>query len=355
MPTFVPKAVQEAKDKISQITKEIGAKPDPFIEAGTTTAIQATKQQQKPSEGVTTTPIVIGNSIANAEPVKVEQMLSVQHGQDFEQKYNVLQAKYNNEIPILHNRVRQLEEQLNSSNEIVQQLNSTIAQLKETKPAEPAKTNPKISALNPDDFEGYGKEMVDVIDSLNAVIAENDSLRGELSQYRTETTEKVSTVSRKMDENIFYNDIERAIPNVWEINNETWWRTWLAKPHTEAINANDVDLGKIRQVVLDEATKKMDSKKVVALFKQAIQQNGGQAASQAADKGRALSQQVVPDGGSASSLHIIAPGSFEPVSEEQLKKAERDKIQGKITLEQFHEILSRYTKTQRASSEGSFY
>lgn len=98
-----------------------------------------------------------------AEPVAAEPAAPVQEvrqtsSEDWEQKFKVLQGKYNAEVPRLHAQLREL-------NDVVRQTGAELEKLKTVKP-EPAQTTPD------NDAEKFGGDLTEAIDRRAAARAQ---------------------------------------------------------------------------------------------------------------------------------------------------------------------------------------
>lgn len=361
-----PKAVKEAQDKVDAIRKEMGID---------TEGIQA-------NEGKEPAPIDGGEPTKKGEqpkiipdlPPEAKEVIVAQPGTEvkdpdkkpvtpvnFEHEYQVLKGKYDKEIPRLNDSIKGLETRLATSQETIANLNELVLSL--SKPTTEQKPEGDvvgsgeegklavgtIAKLNPDDFDGYGAEMVDVVNMLNAVIDENVRLSKSMTDTSDlrQTVEEVKTLQADDAATRFFAalaDPQTGVPTWQTINNEPWWKEWLGE--------QDPLSGIKRQALLDDAQNSYDASRVVNLLKQAMkdygytEDNGG---------GRPvdgdLGDEIVPDGSVGS--EGTALDSFVPVTDKDLEEAKMLKIRGKITMDQFKDITRRYVLTNQQLQQGA--
>ena len=348
----LPKAVQEAKDKVAEIRKEQGLATEGTQEEIKTLPAPIEKGDKPTGEKE---PIIIQDLPREALPV--DEGTVVEPGKktpvaDHTQEYKVLQGKYDKEVPRLNDQIRTSEDALANAQATIANLNDLVLNL--SKPDDGATAGPEaggiagekktVGKLELDQFTGYGEEMSDVINTVNSVIAENDALRVTIAELKlsvanmTNKTEDVFKSHQVDASNKFYSAIEEVIPNWEAINGEQWWKEWLGEM--------DPLSGIRRQDLLNSAQKAGESERVIMLFRQGMadsgyKDNGGKKRQIRGD----LEDQLVPERGAGSGGAL--PDSFEQVTDEQLNKATFDKKNGKISMDQYKDIAARFIKTNQ--------
>jgi len=336
-----PKAVIEAQEKVDAIRKEMGIIPE-----GT----QGEKVPTPPEkEDGKLKPTIIPDM--PPEAIEVSPKLFKIEGQEkkpivpavnFEQEYKVLKGKYDKEVPRLNASLKEFNEKLATAQATIANLNELVLSLssgrqsgKEDEDDDQGLKPAVVARLNPEDFEGYGPEMVDTANLINFLLEENKALK----QGQTETlqsVEQVRTVQAGDESTKFFTALTKGVPNWEAINQEQWWHDWLGEIDSYS--------GIKRQALVDNAVNSYDAPRLVAILKGAMKDCGYKE-----DGGRPLhgnlGEQVVPDTNIGSQGAPI--GGFTPVTDEQLNKAKMDKVRGKITMDQFKDVVNRYILTNQ--------
>lgn len=191
-----------------------------------------------------------------------------------EHRLNVLQGKYNAEVPRLH-------AQLSQSNAALEQANRLIEQLQQQVKAAPAEPT---SLLRPEEIEEHGESLIDVIrrtarEEIGGRDARITSLETELHQLRG----GVGQLRQKT----FLETLSEKVPDWALINDDQQFHSWLAE-------VDDLS-GRQRQALLNEAHQAEDGARAVAIFT-AFRKTRDSWAARAND---ALSGQIVPGPGAA--------------------------------------------------------
>lgn len=216
---------------------------------------------------------------APAEPKPVEPTPTptepVVAEEKWEQKYKTLKGMYDAEVPRLHADLRDLKAQVDN-----------LRKASETKPVEPAKPKTAEKLVTDADVEAFGSDLIEVQrkvarevaaefrDELDAMRAENEKLREQL----TSTGTQVSEAS-------FEQRLYRMVPDFEAVNADPKWIAWL----------NEVDplLRAPRSSVAQQAFNRGDAEGVahyVALFKQ-----NSKPVEPTADKTDELERQIQPN------------------------------------------------------------
>lgn len=159
----------------------------------------------------------------------------------FEQKYHVLQGKYNAEVPRLTQQIRDLER-------TVSDLKTQLEQQQQAKP-EPI-ADPSFDVLR----EDYGDEFVKPLEQLSA---QNAALVAELQQLKAQLS-SVQGTQKQTVEQVFIERLSAAVPEWESINTDSAFHAWLSEP--------DGLSGKTRQNALDEAGQALNAQQVITIF-----------------------------------------------------------------------------------------
>jgi hypothetical protein len=183
---------------------------------------------------------------------------------DADQRYRVLQGKYNTEVPTLSRQVRDLNGQ-------VQELaatNRTLMAALQTRPVTPsaAPSVPKTTrdralaaGFSEKEIEEFGEELV------NMMLRTAENVAGpQLAQLRQENARLASTVNNTRQtiaqsaEQRFWADLETQVPEWAEINASQEWLDWL--------QLGDVFSGRTRNDGLQDAFRTYDARRVAGIM-----------------------------------------------------------------------------------------
>lgn len=172
----------------------------------------------------------------------------------WERKYNILQGKYDAEVPRLHAQMRELNAQL-------QQLIADNAVLKAQKPepTEPAKT-----LITEQDKEAFGSDLLDLIDrATEQKIAGYRDTEAQLKAEIAELKGKLGNVSERQvvsDKDRFLAGLSQQVPDWQVLNTDDGFLAWLAEV--------DPVYGLPRQTALNNAYEMLDATRTANIFKQ---------------------------------------------------------------------------------------
>lgn len=180
----------------------------------------------------------ITDSVTQAEP-EIPEGIATPLDETWEQKYRILQGKYDAEVPRLHAQVRELTDSLN-------QLVSRLQSQPETSPPVPQ------SEVAPEDVEAFGEDLVNLARRIAA--AEADRRVAAALQRVDQVEGRVQETERDR----FYSVLSARVPNWNEVNKDQGWLSWLGE--------YDPIAGASRQAALDSAAQAMDADRVAAIF-----------------------------------------------------------------------------------------
>jgi len=235
----LPKAVQRQVEEANRIIDEMNAAKttEPAL-----TIVENTETIEQPA--VAATPEVVEVVEEHEEPPAPKPP-----SEDYEQRYKVLQGKYDAEVPRLHRQVNELTEQLNNMQQV-------LADLK-TPPA-PQTISP-ASFVTPEEVEEYGSDLIDLVGrrakevyepTINELKSELATLKGQLSGV----TENVAVDARGR----LLSKLSDKVENWEQQNNDPEFLDWL--------NKLDPYSGEVRGRMLRAAFEANDADRVIAFF-----------------------------------------------------------------------------------------
>jgi hypothetical protein len=328
----VPSAVRKQERAAEKLVEQITAKPEdnPVQEV---VVVQKTEAEIA-AEAAAAAPIV------PAEAVPAAIIDTNDHDAPFEHKYNVLKGKYDKEIGDVRGQMAELQLSFERQTKIIEDLNS-----KKIDPPSAADADTKVGDLDPEDFEGWGKEMKDMVvmvNRLNAVIRDQSEI---INGLKTGTpnaqaqdgdmSQRVETIEQEMGKtraDRYTQSLDGTIKGDWRsINKDPKFISWL--------NVVDPISGVPRMQFLQAAAQELRGEQVSSIFNQYIEAAG-------------IVQTVptsfvddIPAGGGGG--EPIVDGQTVRLTAADIQKAQQDHIQGRITEAEYDKIYSDYQNELR--------
>ena len=221
-----------------------------------------------------------------AEPAPVEQPAPQPEEETFRQRYNVLQHKYNAEVPRLHAQLREAVANITQLTAEVQRLQQSTAQ------------QPTAVPQDEEDTERFGEDLMAAIDRRATALAQQmlQSRDGEITQYIRSLEAKLENVGERVvqtDQERFYAALAQRVPQWESINGNQAWLAWLSEV--------DPVYGQPRQAALDAAANALDANRVAAIFNAFNELTGKPVDAKAKETARKqLERQIAPQPASAS-------------------------------------------------------
>ena len=198
---------------------------------------------------------------AEAPPETVEETPAVTpepaKRTDWKQKYNVLQGKYDAEVPRLHEQVKALGVK-------VQELQAT--------PATPKPVTPEVPTefIKPEELEEYGPDLLDVVGRKAREIVEVEYrpvIKGLETQITSLQSQLAGTGQRVelQEQNQVFAQLDRDIENWRETNKDSAFKEWMS--------GVDPFSGRTRQALMMEAFEGRDVERVKTFFQRFEQEN----------------------------------------------------------------------------------
>jgi hypothetical protein len=268
------------------------------------------------------------------------------------QKYSVLQGKYNHETAELRRTTAELRRTLDQANTTIGRQNDMILDLHTRlnalekgggrtegdldqgdigqPPAKAvAKGGPK--KLNPADFDGYGSEMKDLVDGFNAILDENQQLR------TTMTKAQESDADRSWTD--FKSRMAQIIPD-WEVlNYDQGFLNWL--------DGTDSELDSVaRKQKLQVFVERMDANKCAKFFEIYKRTSGYKPGAAGATPSGPRKEDIVQPDASASGADAPIPGAGDKgeVTVEEYNQAVREYTQKRISYAELEKIQDAYQR-----------
>lgn len=190
----------------------------------------------------------------------------------WEQKYRVLQGKYNAEVPRLQNQVREQQTQLQSFQSQLTATQNLLASLSAQRETAPAATPPASTPAAParlvkdEEVREFGADLIDVM--RRVVREEQATLLPEIDRRVApvaQRVERVAQATQNVGERVAQSDqqsvlsmLASAVPNWMELNEDPGFLEWLDQV--------DPFSGAQRGALLKQAFKAHDGSRVVAFF-----------------------------------------------------------------------------------------
>jgi hypothetical protein len=188
-----------------------------------------------------------------AEPPKDDNQSKDQDALYWKHRHDVIQGKYNKEVPALHDEVRQLKTDLADRDAKIQELET---QDQSSSGQSGAPDNAQIEQFK----EDFGEDLVDFVQRMITAKGDNQS---DVDPNRVdELDQRVSRFEQEKQadaEARFWTDIQKAVPHWREINQDPKFHEFLSQ--------FDPETGKPRQTLLSEAQNALDAKGVIDIFK----------------------------------------------------------------------------------------
>lgn len=227
----LPRSVQDQIDRAAQIQQDLN-KP-----AGPENPADAAPQEQAPKEPVTPQP---------AKPVQSEpDEIDGKPASYWKHRFDVLQGKYNAEVPALRKEVSELQHQIQQ------------AAKPDGSAVERAQT--AVADLTKEEIEEFGPELVNLIHRVAGSVAKSSvpADTGEIQQIRQEL-QAYKDEKQQDAEATFWSSLEQQVPDYRQINADPAFHGWLAEI--------DPFSGLQRQQLLAQAQQALSASRVIALF-----------------------------------------------------------------------------------------
>lgn len=260
LPTQVQAALDAADATLAAVNADSGVQPQEDAFAAAAPPDPETQAAQPP-----------------ADPPPPVVQAPQEQPDEWKHRYSVLKGKFDAEVPILHQRVRALEGDLQTA------LARLDAVTQAPKPAEKP-------AVDPKDVEAFGEDLVSMVDRVAKTsmsqaakdfAAKTAAMEAQIASM-TEQLKGTSTQLAVTAEQAFFDKVSKAVPNWEQVNADRGFLAWLAEA--------DPVYGVPRQQALSNAQQRLDADRVAAVFNAYI------GPTKAAPRHDPLDQMVSPKG-----------------------------------------------------------
>lgn len=242
-----------------------------------------------------------------AQPA-TEQQTETRDTAYWRHRFDVLQGKYNSEVPALRKEIASLTDQLATTG--AQKSGSAVEQAQSA-----------VSDLTQEEIEEYGPDLVKFIQRVATGASKGSG--GDLSEIKSEL-DQMREEKRQDAEARFWTDLEAHVPTFRAINANQAFHQWLAQV--------DRLSGQTRQQLLVDAQHAFDPYRVAAVFKSFM-----------ADAPK-VSQETIPD-------DSIQPRQTRASAPE----LQQGKIWSRAEIQEFYRNKASYSKEQAASLEADIF
>jgi len=328
----VPSAVRKQERAAEKLVEQIKAKPEdnPVQEVVVVNKTEAEIAAEAAAVAPTDPPETVPAAIIDTND----------QGSQWEHKYKVLQGKYDKEIGDVRGQMAELQLSFERQAKIIEDLNS-----KQSVPNSATDADSKVGDLDPEDFEGWGKEMKDMaitVNRLNAIIRDQSEIINGLKTAGPkggaqdgDVSQRVDSIEQEMGKtraDRYTQALDSTIKGDWRaINKDPKFISWL--------NVVDPISGVPRMSHLQVAAQELRGDQVSSIFNQYIEVAGIV---------QTKSTSFVDD------IPVGGGGGEPNLGENQVRltaadisKAQQDHIQGRITEAEYDKIYSDYQKELR--------
>lgn len=250
----LPKSVQVQVDKANDLLDKINKREE------------EPKDEVTPPKDEVETPV---QETPKEEPPKQE---TPPQDSSFEHKYQVLQGKYNAEVPRLK---RKLDAAVDENRDLKQRLTNVESMLASMQAVQKPQTpeQPKLPDITDDERAQFGDDLIDLIErvSKRATLPEIEAHLKPLEGRVKQVDQSVASTSKSMAESQrrqVFADLEAAVPDWRTQNEDEAFLNWL----------DEVDplSGEQRGTLLTKAMNQFDSERVIRFFKSFRSENAGE-------------------------------------------------------------------------------
>lgn len=228
----LPRAIQAEVDLAEQIERELQAAyapPAPVAEDPNEEPVAEVQAPEEPAE-------------ENQQSVVSEED---PNSETWQSRYNVLQGKYNTEVPRYASQLRDVTARLQQAEEMLQRFVNSP-------PAQASHSDPDIDDRYKKAAEFLGEDVVDFT---------RDSIRAEIDKRLAEVAESQRQFDARLkqaEKDRFFNQLDVNIPGWRELDNDPAWLGWLQE--------YDPMLGAPRQAAINQGVANQDINLIVYMF-----------------------------------------------------------------------------------------
>lgn len=188
---------------------------------------------------------------------------------EWEQRYRVLQGKYNAEVPRLQRRVNETDELVRDMRQqltATQNLLASLSQRQGTPPAEAAAPAAPASLIKDDEVKEFGADLIDVMrrvarEEQSSLLPEIDRRVAPVAQRADQAAQVAQHATQRVarnDQQTVLELLTDKVPNWQQLNSDPEFLNWL--------DQTDPFSGQERGAMLQQAYQAHDGPRVVAFF-----------------------------------------------------------------------------------------
>lgn len=174
----------------------------------------------------------------------------------WEQRYKVLQGKYNAEVHRVAQQNQALQQQLEDARNDLQSNESKLREMEQAKPVNVS------DYFSQEEIDEYGEDALKMM-----LRAGKTAVKPELEQLRSQTQEerqRAQEQAQQQAQQHFYAALEQAVPDWAQINDDPAFHSWLQQPITVQTPQGQQQVP--RQQLLEQYEAAGNSQDVITLF-----------------------------------------------------------------------------------------
>ncbi len=211
-------------------------------------------QEETPPSAQNAEPAPAAQEQAPAEPAP--QPAPPSQDEDYlywKNRFQVLQGKYNAEVPALRKQVSELEKAVSEAQ---------AQQTQDPQQATPQDVVTALGGLSQDEIDEFGPELIDVVQRIAGAQANQSSEQVEnLNQQLSETQGELKQIKEDQQDDkvaVFWASAQRLVPDLAAVNSNPDFLTWL--------DGVDQTTGLQRQSILQNHQDRLNAQGVAAVF-----------------------------------------------------------------------------------------
>jgi hypothetical protein len=232
----IPTAVKKASREAEKLQKQLGENID---DAPPEEKVEAQDDSQEDSQEAESQEATPEDTQEVAKPDPEIERLTMEN-QRLSHRNDVLQGKYNAEVPRMAGEIAELKDLIKTS----------------------AETAPEATFITDQQREEFGEDFIEF--TRNVTKEQIGNMESRLAQLEEENAhlkvkaDSVGNMAMQSREDKYYSDLDAVLPKWRELNNEQGFLNWLSQV--------DPFTGQSRQELLDTAHERLDANRVMTFF-----------------------------------------------------------------------------------------
>lgn len=248
----LPRAVQKQVEDVNRLVGALNAPPEEPEKPKEKPEAAKPEEGQEPEEGQQ----LEATQPEEPEQEEQEEQPKASDEQTWEQRYRVLQGKYNSEVPRLSRDLRAAQEQITSLQGLLANLQSA-----QSRPAAhaPEITRAAQKLVRPEEIEEYGDEFIDLVGRRAQEVAAPlvNSLQERLKKLEAQLGGVTTKVEQTEKQKVIA-QLGQRVKNWEQLNEDESFLNWLDMPEPYS--------GIKRGQLLNDAFEKGNAERVIAFF-----------------------------------------------------------------------------------------